>query len=60
MTRKVFKLRNELLEFYEQKNHYFKIDLANIQFASRVAYLSDIFEASNLMSIFLQDPNNIM
>ena len=29
MTRRVFVLRNELLEFYEERNHNFKNDLAN-------------------------------
>ena len=32
MTRKVFELRNELLESYKQRNYNFKSDLANIEF----------------------------
>ena len=43
MTRRVFELRNELLEFYEERNHNFKNDLANTEFLLRLAYLSDIF-----------------
>ena len=50
MTRRVFELRNELLEFYEQRNHNFKNDLANTEFLSRLAYLSDIFDTLNHMN----------
>ena len=47
MTRRVFELRNELLEFYEQRNHNFKNNLVNMEFLSRLAYLSDIFDTLN-------------
>ena len=54
MTRRVFELRNELLEFYEQRNHNFKNDLANTEVLSRLAYLSDIFDTLNHMNIFFK------
>ena len=57
MTR-VFELRNELLEFYEQRNHHFKNDLASTEFLSRLAYLSDIFDTLNQMNMFFQGPNS--
>ena len=52
--KKIFELRNELLEFYEQRNHNFKNDLANTEFLSRLAYLSDIFDTLNHMNIFFK------
>ena len=58
MTRRVFELRNELLEFYEQRNHNFKNNLANTEFLSRLAYLSDIFNTLNHMDMFFQGPNS--
>ena len=58
MTRRVFELRNELLEFYEQRNHNFKNDLANTEFLSRLAYLSDIFDTLNHMNMLFQGPNS--
>ena len=58
MTRRVFELRNELLEFYEQRNHNFKNNLANTEFLSRLAYLSDIFNTLNHMNMFFQGPNS--
>ena len=51
ITRRVFELRNELLEFYEKRNN-FKNDLANTEFLSRLAYLSDIFDTLNQMNMF--------
>ena len=58
MTIRVFELRNELLEFYEQRNHKFKNDLANTEFLSRLAYLSDIFDTLNHTNMFFQGPNS--
>ena len=54
MTRKVFELRNELPEFYGQRNHHFENDLASTEFLSRLAYLSDIFDTLNHMNMFFQ------
>ena len=58
MTRRVFELRNELLEFFEQRNHNFKQDLGNAEFLSRLAYLSNIFDTLNHMNMFFQGPNS--
>ena len=58
MTRRVFELRNELLEFFEQRNHNFKQNLGNAEFLSRLAYLSDIFDTLNHMNMFFQGPNS--
>ena len=54
MTRKVFELRNELLKFYEQRNHTFKNDLANKEFLLRLAYLLNIFDTLNHMNMFFK------
>ena len=56
MTRRVFELRNELLEPNEQRNHNFKNDLANMEFVSRLAYQSEIFDTLNDMNMFFQGP----
>ena len=58
MTRRVFELRNELLEFYEKRNHNFKNDFANTEFFSRLAYLSDIFDTLNQINMFFEGPNS--
>ena len=47
VTRKLDKKGFGLLEFYEQRSHHFKNDLANMEFVSRLAYLSDIFDILN-------------
>ena len=60
VTRRVCKLRNELLEICEQSNHNFKNDLANIEFVSSLVYQSDIFEILNHMNMFFQGPNSII
>ena len=54
MTR-VFGLRNELLEFYEQ-NHKFENDLASMEFLLKLAYLSDSFDTLNHINMFFQGP----
>ena len=58
MTRRVFELKNGLLEFYEQKNHNFKNNLANTEFLLKLAYLSNIFDTLNHMNMFSQGPNS--
>ena len=57
MLRRVFELRNELLEFFTQGNHDFKNYLVNMEFLSRLAYLLDIFETLNHINLFFQGPN---
>ena len=54
MTRKVFELRNKLLEIYEKRNHNFKSDLANTEFLSRLVYLLDIFDIFNQINMFFK------
>ena len=56
MTRRVFELRNELLKFYEQRNHHFENDLVSTEFLSRVAYLLDSFDTLNHKNMFFQGP----
>ena len=57
MTRRVFVLRNELLKFYEQRNHI-KNDLVSTEFLSRLAYLLDSFDTLNHVKMFFQGPIN--
>ena len=60
MTRKIFELGNDLLEFYEKRNHHFKNNLASTEFLSRLAYLSDIFDTASHIHMFFQDQNSII
>ena len=58
MTRRVFEHRHELFTFFKEKNHEFKDDLENDEFLSRLAYLSDIFQALNLINLSFQGSNS--
>ena len=58
MTRRVFKLRHELLTFFKEKNHEFKDYFENDDFISRMAYLSDIFQALNVINLSFQGSNS--
>jgi len=58
MTRRVFEHRHELFTFFKEKNHEFKDDLENDEFISRLAYLSDIFQALNLINLSFQGSNS--
>ena len=58
MTRRVFVLRHELFSFFKEKNHEFNDDLENDEFISRLAYLSDIFQALNLRNLLFQGSNS--
>jgi len=58
MTRRVFELRHELFTFFKENNHEFKDDLENDEFISRLAYLSDIFQAFNLINRSFQGSNS--
>ena len=57
ITRRVFELRHKLFTFFEEKNHEFKDDLENDEFILQLAYLSDILQALNLISISFQELN---
>ena len=56
-TRRLFELRDELLEFFKEKNHDFQKDLESKDFLTRLAYLSDIFEVLNNFNLSFQGPN---
>ena len=58
MTGRVFKLRHELLTFFKEKNHEFKDDFENDNFISQMAYLSDIFQALNVINLLFQGSNS--
>ena len=58
MTRRVFELRHELLTFFKEKNHEFKDYFENDDFISRMAYLSDIFQALNVINLSFQGSNS--
>ena len=54
MIRRVFELRHELFTFFKKKNYEFKDDLKNNEFILWLAYLSDIFQALNLINLSFQ------
>ena len=54
MTRRVFEFRHKLFPFFKEKNLAFKDDLENDKFISRLAYLSDIFQALNFINLWFQ------
>ena len=56
-TRHLFKLRDELLKFFKEKNHDFQNDLDRKDFLTRLAYLSDIFEVLKNFNLSFQGPN---
>ena len=56
-TRRLFELRDELLQFFRKKNHDFWADLESKEFVARLAYLSDIFEVLNNFNMSFQSPN---
>ena len=58
VTRRVFELRGKLLAFFKGKKHEFKDDLEKDEFISRLAYLSDIFQALNLVNLSFQGSNS--
>ena len=58
MTRRVFELRHELLTFFKEKNHDFKDYFENDDLISRMAYLSDIFQALNIINFWFQKSNS--
>ena len=56
-TKRFFEMRNELLLFFQQKDHDFQNDLEDEEFIARLAYLSDIFEAFNHLNLSFQGQN---
>ena len=59
-TRRLFELRDELLQFFKEKNHNFQADLESKEFVARLAYLSDIFEVPNNFNMSFQGPNKTL
>ena len=51
VTRRLFELRDKLLQFFREKNHNFQADLESKKFVARLTYLSDIFEVLNNFNI---------
>jgi len=46
-ARRLFELRDEILQFFREKNHDFQADLERKEFVTRLAYSSHIFEVLN-------------
>jgi len=59
-TRRLFQLRDELLQFCKEKSHIFRIDLKSKNFSSRLTCLSDISELLNNLNLPLQGFNRIV
>ena len=59
-TRRLFELRDELLQFFKENNHNFQADLESKKFVARLAYLSDTFEVPNNFIMSLQGPNKTL
>ena len=57
ITKPLFELRDELLAFLREKDYDFRKYLEDEEFIIRLAYLSDIFEAINLLNLSFQGPN---
>ena len=59
-TRRLFELREELLQFFREKNHDFQADLESKEFAARLAYLSNIFEVQNNFNVIPRSQRNFI
>ena len=53
-TKRLFKMKNEMLLLFKDLGHEYSKDLENDEFVQKSAYLSDIFEAFNIMNLLLQ------
>jgi len=53
----LFELRDEILQFFRQKNHDFQADLESKESVTRLACLMDIFEVLNNFNLLFQGPN---
>ena len=56
----LFELRDELFQFFKEKNHNFQADLERKEFVARLAYLSHIFEVLNNFNMSFQGPNKTL
>ena len=50
-------MKNEMLLLFKELGHPYSKDLENDEFVQRLAYLSDIFEAFNIVNLSLQGRN---
>ena len=56
-TKRLFEMKNEMLLLFRELGHPYSKDLENDEFVQRLAYLSDIFEAFNIVNLSLQGRN---
>ena len=56
-TKRLFEMKNEMLLLLKELSHPYSKDLENDEFVQRLAYLSDIFEAFNIVNLSLQGRN---
>ena len=56
-AKRLFKMKNEMLLLFKGLGHEYSTDLENDEFVQRLAYLSGIFEAFNIMNLALQVRN---
>ena len=56
-TKRLFEMKNEMLLLIKELGHPYSKDLENDEFVQRLAYLSDIFEAFNIVNLLLQGRN---
>ena len=56
-TGRLFEMKNEMLLLFKELGHPYSKDLKNDEFVQRLAYLSDIFEAFNIVNLSLQGRN---
>ena len=56
-TKRLFKMKNEMVLLFKELGHPYSKDLENDEFVQRLAYLSNIFEAFNIVNLYLQGQN---
>ena len=56
-TKRLFETKNEMLLLFKELGHPYSKDLENDEFVQRLAYLSNIFEAFNIVNLSLQGRN---
>ena len=59
-TKRLFEMKNEMLLLFKELGHPYSKDLENDEFVQKLAYLSDIFEAFNIVNLSLQGRNGII
>ena len=56
-TKRLFEMKNKMLLLFKELGHTHSKDLENDEFVQRLANLSDIFEAFNIVNLSLQGRN---